>query len=88
MNVRFKKQFAKDLDKLSEAGIRTEIAAVIKAVEAVAHLGELANVKKLRGYKTAYRIRIGEYRLGLVVEGQEVVFVRVAHRRDIYRLFP
>lgn len=30
----------------------------------------------------------GYYRIGLFVEGEEVEFVRVLHRKDMYRHFP
>ncbi|NPA92437.1 MAG: type II toxin-antitoxin system RelE/ParE family toxin, partial [Chloroflexi bacterium] len=39
-------------------------------------------------YTSFYRIRLGDYRLGLEIEGDTVVFVRFLHRRDIYRYFP
>ncbi|MBI3317942.1 MAG: type II toxin-antitoxin system RelE/ParE family toxin [Candidatus Omnitrophica bacterium] len=32
-----------------------------------------------------FRLRIGEYRLIYRVEGEKVVVVRVAHRREAYR---
>lgn len=35
-----------------------------------------------------YRIRMGDYRLGIIVEGEVVTFVRFLHRRDIYGYFP
>ncbi|MBP1468695.1 type II toxin-antitoxin system RelE/ParE family toxin [Candidatus Chloroploca sp. M-50] len=35
-----------------------------------------------------YRIRIGDYRLGLFVEDDTITVVRFLHRRDIYRYFP
>jgi mRNA-degrading endonuclease RelE of RelBE toxin-antitoxin system len=35
-----------------------------------------------------FRIRIGEYRLGMLVEGEAVEIVRFLHRREIYRYFP
>lgn len=34
------------------------------------------------------RLRIGDYRLGMIVEGEVVEIVRFLHRRDIYRYFP
>lgn len=49
---------------------------------------DLQNVKKLEGYTTYYRIRVGEYRIGIeVLEGQ-VIFVCFLNRKDIYRYFP
>jgi mRNA interferase RelE/StbE len=33
----------------------------------------------------SYRFRIGEYRVVFDMEGEEIVVLRVGHRRDIYR---
>jgi mRNA interferase RelE/StbE len=33
----------------------------------------------------SYRFRIGEYRVVFDVEGEEIVVLRVGHRREIYR---
>jgi mRNA interferase RelE/StbE len=33
-------------------------------------------------------IRVGDYRIGVVLEDGVVTFVRVLHRRDVYRYFP
>ena len=57
-------------------------------VEQAQHLGQVANLKKLRGGGNYYRIRVGDYRIGLIVEGDAVTFVRFLHRKDIYRYFP
>jgi len=51
-------------------------------------INEISNIKKLRGYKTAYRIRIGEYRVGLILEGNTIKLSRVMNRKEIYRYFP
>lgn len=48
----------------------------------------MGDVRKLRGSDRYYRIRIGNYRLGLVVEDDTVVFVQFLHRKtftDIFR---
>ena len=49
---------------------------------------EIGDLKKLRGGERYYRIRLGEYRIGLILEGDKVVFVRFLPRKDIYRYFP
>ncbi len=49
---------------------------------------EIRNVKKLKGFRSAYRVRVGDYRIGVFVDGNYVDFVRVLHRREIYRFFP
>ena len=47
-------------------------------------------VEKMVGYKTYYKIRVGDYRIGVQIERHHrtVKFMRVLHRKEIYRLFP
>ncbi|NML64548.1 hypothetical protein HHL22_04955 [Hymenobacter sp. RP-2-7] len=88
MKTTFNRYFLKDLGKLTSAAVKAEVAGVIIAVEQATSLAAIANLKKLKGYKTAYRIRVGDFRIGLVVENGNVEFVRIANRKDIYKLFP
>ena len=88
MITKFNGRFWKDLQKLNQASIKKDILEIIEEVEQAALLSEIKNIKKLQGYKTAYRIRTGDYRIGLFVENNIVEFVRVANRRDIYEIFP
>lgn len=60
-----------------------------RVLEAIAHLAEdprPAGVKKLAGEQTAWRIRVGEYRVIYDVFDTELVvtIVRAGHRRDVY----
>jgi len=45
---------------------------------------------KMRGYQVYYRIRVGDYRIGLRLDFDRrlVEFRRVLHRSQIYRSFP
>lgn len=40
------------------------------------------------GAKGHYRIRVGEYRIGVRIMGDMVTFVRVLERKDLYKYFP
>ncbi len=51
-------------------------------------LEQIPSIKKLKGFKTAYRIRSGNYRIGIALQNEKVIFVAFAHRKDIYRIFP
>ena len=42
----------------------------------------------MAGWERHYRIRIGDYRLGLEMDGDVAVLVRFRHRREFYRYFP
>jgi len=88
MNVSFDESFLKSLKKVKDKSVLSKVEEIIYALEAAELLGEIPNCKKLVGYKTYYRIRIGNYRLGLEFEQQEVQLITILHRKDIYRKFP
>ncbi len=88
MKVEFKRSFVKDLERVRDKGLKKRVKQAIEQVEEAQTLQEMGNVRKLRGGEGYYRIRIGDYRLGLVLEGDVVIFVRLLHRKDVYRYFP
>ena len=88
MQVEFLSRFSKDLDKLNQKSVKTNLIKLIHLVEAVSDLNEIPHLKKLKGHKSAYRVRVGDYRLGLFYENNKVIFARFVHRKDIYKLFP
>jgi mRNA interferase RelE/StbE len=45
---------------------------VIEEVEAAEDLGTIVALKKLQGYQIYYRVRVGDYRLGLMVVNEEI----------------
>lgn len=50
----------------------------------------LDKCEKLKGYKDKFKIRYGDYRIGITInkKSNEITFERVANRKDIYKLFP
>jgi mRNA interferase RelE/StbE len=88
LKVRFNASFAKDLRALKDKALLERIKELIASVEAVQGLAEVSNIKKLHGGGGHYRVRVGDYRVGLATEEEVVVFVRVLHRREVYRYFP
>ena len=84
MNTRFRESFAEDLAALTEAGLLRRI----QQVEAAATFQQIANLKRLEARGKHYRIRVGNYRVGLVFEDGAVTFVRCLDRKEIYRYFP
>jgi mRNA interferase RelE/StbE len=88
LKVRFKASFASDLRAIKDKSLLERVKALIATVESAETLSDIPNLKKLRGGGAYYRIRFGDYRVGLVVEENAIVFVRVLHRREVYRYFP
>lgn len=88
MNTRFRESFDEDLSALTDARLRRRIKRVIEQVEAVPTFQQIPNLKRLDARGKYYRIRVGDYRVGLVFEQGAVTFVRCLHRKEIYRYFP
>jgi mRNA interferase RelE/StbE len=61
---------------------------MVEYIEKAQKLPDIANLKKLKGGRIYYRIRVGEYRIGLTIENNTVAFVRCLNRKEIYRYFP
>ena len=88
MNIQFKESFLKDLRAVKDRDLLARVNEIIQAVETAQTPQETPTLKKLRGERNYFRIRIGDYRLGLKIEGQLVTFVRILNRKEIYRYFP
>lgn len=88
MKAEFSNRFLKDIEKLPNMAAKSAVADAIEAVEAAPDSTTLVNIKKLSGFKNAYRIRVGDFRIGLFITGETAEFVRVLSRKDIYKLFP
>lgn len=88
MKVEFKKSFLKELRKLKNKPLQNSIHKCIIQVELAESITEIKNVKKLAGFDVYYRIRVGDYRIGVKLENDLVTFVVFEHRKDIYKTFP
>ena len=88
MNVEFRKSFEKDLSKIRDVELLQRIKGVIEEVESLDSLTDVSNIKKLKAEGDYYRVRVGDYRIGLSISEDVATFVRVLHRKEIYRYFP
>ncbi len=88
MKTEFRKSFEKDVQKLRDPQVLARIKAVILDIENAASLDEISNVKKLTAKGSFYRIRVGDYRIGITTDGELITFIRVLHRKEMYRNFP
>ena len=88
MKVEFRASFSKDLSKIRNKVALKRIKEAIESVEKTQDFQHASSLKKLKGGDHYYRIKVGEYRIGLYIESDIVVFVRCLHRKDIYRYFP
>lgn len=86
MKISIEKSFEKDAKKLSKE-IQAELKLEIIKIENATDLSQL-KFKKMVGYKDAIRIRFGNYRIGIILNGNVLKLTRVAKRDEIYKVFP
>ena len=89
MIVEFDKSFEKSLNKVHDQIILRRLKRIILQIENTSSLSPIPNSKKLTGYSSYYRIRIGDYRVGIeLINKSTIRFIIIAHRKDIYKIFP
>ena len=88
MKVEFLQKFSKDLDNVTSKSTKHALIRLIEVMEAADSLESIPNTKKLKGHKTAYRTRLGDYRLGFFFENSTILLARFVNRKDIYKIFP
>lgn len=89
MRIEFRKSFTKDLKKRkSDKSLLEQVKQIILEVEEAQDIHKIKNLKKLKAQGNHYRIRLGDFRLGLVIEGDITRFVRFLPRGNIYKYFP
>ena len=89
MKTEFTKSFARDLrTRRNDGKFLDSVKEIIEKIESAETAIDIRNLKKLKGDSSYYRIRFGNYRLGVRIQGDLVVFIRALHRKDIYRYFP
>lgn len=88
MELKFKGQFNRDIAGQSRA-LSEEIHITVFNVKNAASPAQISNFKKLRKYRTHYRIKVSDdYRIGVIIKGK-LWFVRFEHRNNFYKkLFP
>lgn len=80
MTVGLTKSAAKQLKKLGKA-------VQIILGKRIRELGyNASNEQKLAGFKNAFRVRAGDYRLVYQKKPDKIIVILIGHRREIYRL--
>jgi mRNA interferase RelE/StbE len=88
MIVQIDKSFVKDVERIKDQRLLNRIAICIDQLIDADSLDRINSVKRMKGETCYYRIRLGDFRVGLRVDGDTVFFLRVLHRKEIYKYFP
>ena len=84
MKIEFSKKFIKDIEKINDQNLIKKVIEIIEKLKK----NEKIEMKKIKGFKNFYRIRIGNYRLGIEKNDNVIIIKRFLHRKQIYQFFP
>jgi len=82
------KSFSKDISKIRDKKLAQKIEDAIQKLEQANFLTEIQQLKKMTGSPNAYRIRIGDYRLGFYMINDTIQLTVFANRKEVYKYFP
>ncbi|MBN1901289.1 type II toxin-antitoxin system RelE/ParE family toxin [Candidatus Sumerlaeota bacterium] len=87
--VEYTKRFLKELYQLPKV-VRSRVESLVFEELICENPFSLGYIEKMTGYPDKYKIRVGDYRIGITIEKNSKLIVcqRLAHRKDIYRIFP
>lgn len=86
--VKFHKNFLKDLENIPLKERKRIELFVFHEIPQFEALHEIPKLDKLKGYRNYYKIRFGNYRLGLRYSNNTLYIERLLHRKEIYRYYP
>jgi mRNA interferase RelE/StbE len=87
--VEFTTRFLKELSKLPEHN-RQRAEKIVFEELLTDNPFSLGYIERMKGYTGKFKIRIGDYRIGLTIDNHKrtIICMRIAHRREIYHIFP
>jgi mRNA interferase RelE/StbE len=88
MKVIYLSSFRPDIKKIKDQKLSKRLKKCIDTIKKADSLSDIPSKKKLSNHQTAYRIRIGSYRLGIYCDNEVVEIARFLKREDIYKNFP
>jgi mRNA interferase RelE/StbE len=88
MTIKIDRALERDVAKIKDKAILKRLYLKILEIQKASKLSEIKNLKKLKGTKNFYRVKIGDYRIGMLYQNRTMEIIRFLHRKDIYRYFP
>ena len=87
MEVVLTKKYIKQHAK-APADVREKARDILLQLQQADSLAEINEVKKLGGFKNYYRIRFGQYRIGVEQKQPKIIIICLMERSQIYKSFP
>jgi len=87
--VEYTKRFIKELSELPNI-VQVQAERIVFEELSGSNPFSLGYLERMRGYPDKYKIRLGDYRIGIRIDKKNnlIICQRIAHRKDIYRIFP
>lgn len=87
MEFEFDNSFLRD-EKKAPKQILIQLYDLLQVIESVKQVSHIPQIKKLKGHKQAYRIKLSGYRIGAYMENGKLILSRLLPRKDVYKKFP
>lgn len=89
IDISYSKQYLKDLKQLKGNKIFSKLKNIsFEKLPKYDSIKNIPNLKKIKGHNFYYRIKSGNYRIGVKIKNESVTLMRILHRKDIYKYFP
>jgi len=88
MIIEVDNSFSKDFKKIKNIELQKRIIEKLNIIEKIENIYDISNIKIMRLLSNFYRIRIWDYRIGLKLEWNRIILLRIRSRKDIYNIFP
>ncbi|WP_395078071.1 type II toxin-antitoxin system RelE/ParE family toxin [Flavobacterium sp.] len=88
MEIVFMNSYLKAIKKIKNSNLILNLQNTIDNVEKADSTDKILNLKKLAGFTNCYRIKVENYRIGLIINNNVATLVQFQHRKDIYNKFP
>jgi len=88
MRLVFRKEFIKGLNGIRDPELADDVEHALEELACSTEISAVPSIKKLQGHQDLYRVRVGDYRIGLRHSGSTVTVVCIYHRSEVYSHFP
>ncbi len=89
MKVIYTKTFLKDLSKVFPDKRRKQIEKfVFVELPGLSSIESAGNIEQMTGFKNYYKVRFGDFRVGMNKNDNTIELLRVLNRKEIYKYFP
>jgi mRNA interferase RelE/StbE len=88
MKLQYEESFKRDIKKIKNSKILQNLKEIIHEIITAENSLMISGIKKIQGSKYFYRIKTGNYRIGIEIKNNEIILMRFLHRKDIYKFFP